>query len=90
MIQVPAVAAQVLEWVSVQEPDVQTLMCQIKTINVLKVYPTEARVASTRATQGEWWVWGVPAQDVPWASLTQLVTEAQQFFGQHKVSLFGL
>ncbi|KIM50052.1 hypothetical protein SCLCIDRAFT_12395, partial [Scleroderma citrinum Foug A] len=36
VIQVPAVAAQVLEWVSVQEPDVQTLMCQIKTINVLK------------------------------------------------------
>ena len=89
-MQVPTVAAQVLEWVSVQEPDAQTLMCQIKTINVLKVYPTEARVASTQATQGEWWVWGVPAQDVLQASFTQLVTEAQQFFGQHKVSLFGL
>ena len=89
-MQVPAVAAQVLEWVSVQEPDVETLMCQIKTINVLKVYPAEARVASTWATQGKWWVWGVPAQDVLQASLTQLVTEAQKFFGQHKVSWFGL
>ena len=41
-MQVPTVAAQVFEWVSVQEPDVQTLMHQIQTINVFKVYPAEA------------------------------------------------
>ena len=88
-MQVPAVAAQVLEWVSVQEPDVQTLMHQIQTINVFKVYPTEARVPSTWATKGEWWVWGVPAKEVLRTSLTQLITEAQQFFPQHTVSQFS-
>jgi len=47
-MQVPTVAAQVMEWVSVGDPDAQTLMGQIKTIDVFKVYPGEARVQSTR------------------------------------------
>ena len=51
VMQVPAVAAQVMEWVSVGDPDAPTLMGQIKTIDVFKVYHAEARVQSTRATQ---------------------------------------
>jgi len=86
-MQVPAVAAQVMEWVSIGDPDAPTLMRQIKTIKVFKAYPAEARVHSPRATPGEWWVWGIPGNAVPWQTLSQLVREAQQFFLQNQVSL---
>jgi len=89
VMQVPAVAAQVMELVSVGDPDAPTLMGQIKTIDVFKVYPAEARVQSTRATPGAWWVWGVPCNVVPRTTLRQLVTEAQQFFPQTQVSSHG-
>ena len=88
-MQVPAVAAQVMELVSVGDLDAPTLMGQIKTIDIFKVYPAEARVQSTWATPGAWWVWGVPCDVVPWTTLHQLVTEAQQFFLQTQVSSHG-
>jgi len=88
-MQVPVVAAQVMEWVSVGDPDAPTLMGQIKTIDIFKVYPAEARVQSTRATPGAWWVWGVPCNVVLRTTLRQLVTEAQQFFPQTQVSSQG-
>ena len=88
-MQVPTVAAQVMEWVSVGDPNAPALMGQIKTIDI-KVYPVEARVQSTWATPGAWWVCGVPCNVVLQTTLHQLVTEAQQFFPQTQVSSQGI
>ena len=85
-MQVPTFAAQVMEWVSIGDPDAPTLMRQIKTIEVFKVYPVEAGVHSPQATPGEWWVWGIPGNVVLRQTLSQLVREAQQFFPQNQVS----
>jgi len=57
-MQVPVVAAHVMDWVSMADPDAATLMEQIKETNVFKVYHWEARVLSTHSTPREWWVWG--------------------------------
>jgi len=85
-MQVPVVAAHVMDWVSMTDPDAATLMEQIKEINVFKVFHREARVRSTHSTPREWWVWG-NSQDIPRTTFTQLVTEAEKFFAKYQVSL---
>jgi len=85
-MQVPVVAAHVMDWVSMTDPDAATLMEQIKEINVFKVFHQEARVRSTHSTPREWWVWG-NSQDIPRTTFTQLVTEAEKFFAKYQVSL---
>ena len=85
-MQVPMVAAHVMDWVSLADLDAATLMEQIKEINVFKVYHWEARVLSTHSTPWEWWVWG-KSPDIPQTTFTQLVTEVEKFFAEYQVSL---
>ncbi|KAL4068983.1 hypothetical protein J3A83DRAFT_4188911 [Scleroderma citrinum] len=55
VMQVPAVASQVMAWVIVREMESDELLCSICTLNILKVHQEEVQVAISARILRAWW-----------------------------------
>jgi len=85
----PAVAARVLECVSVDEMTPEDLRLELSNINVFRIHPNEIHVAITGPMPNVWWEHDGPMVTArsDGTRLTGLIKEAIKFFPADHVRL---